>query len=111
MKPVVIVNGKFMRDGVEVEPSEPSMTFTVKYKHSKLDREAQFGITSSLSEHHRIYERWVWFYLGAYFGENKPAIYPYSIDNHTKIKVYKYCNDAKRQAKLIFNHINKLKSK
>lgn len=99
-----------MRDGVEVEQPKPEMAFTVTYKYSVLDKEPQFGIVSSLTPHHETYVRWVWFYLGAHFGENKPRLYPFELNDATNAKTYKYCNDAKRQAKLIINHINKVKS-
>jgi len=89
------------------------MEIEVSYRYSKLDNEKQFGIKIlDEREIHQVYIRWVYYYLGAFLGiKSGIRIYPFSLKDDVfkgkVLKKYKYCNDAKRQAKLIFNKIIK----
>jgi hypothetical protein len=88
-----------------------SITYTITYVYSNLDKEPQFGLETN--NENEVYNRWVYFYLGELFGGNKPTIYQFELTEmvfRQKIrkKTYKYCNDAKRQAKLIYNYIIKI---
>ena len=78
----------------------------ISFKFSELDNENKFGIVLNSSEGFKDYDRWIYFYLGEYFAGTKPKIYPFKVGKI--VKEYKYCNDAKRQAKLIFNAIQKI---
>ena len=85
----------------------------VSYKYSHLDNRHEFGVvfnhSDSMTEFYHIYIRWVWYYLGAAFGDTKQfSLLPFSVYDGKKIKSYKYCNDAKRQAKLIVNAISNI---
>ena len=83
------------------------MQIRLTYSFSLLDNEHQFGIEFIDDQpYHNLYIRWVFFYLGMYLEKKKIPIYPYSIGIKT-FKQYKNCNDAKRQAMLIVNAINK----
>lgn len=86
------------------------MTIRFSYKFSTLDNRHQFGIeflNESNTKFETQYIRWVWFYLGQLLsGERAKEIYPYSVNVKT-VKVYKFCNDARRQAHLIYKQIIK----
>lgn len=87
------------------------MTVEIYYKYSELDKEPQFGLVI-LDENytHKHYVNCIWYYLGYFLeGKNKPAIYPFVPWGWegVKPKIYKDCNNAERQAKLIANYINK----
>jgi hypothetical protein len=81
--------------------------YEITYKYSDLDKEHQFGISFAKDlQNWTTYNQWVWFYLGELFAGKKPRFYGCSLQNlgigKVKIlKTYQYCNDAKRQAKLI----------
>lgn len=81
------------------------MEISVSYKYSELDKRQEFGIEILEVKGWEQYINWVYFYLGAYF-KNHPHIYPYKVGK--VIKVYKNCNDARRQAQLIVNKIEKI---
>jgi len=87
------------------------MEIELTYRFSELDKEHQFGIVIlNQRDFTENYFRWMWFYMGVYLGEKRPAIYPYSIGKETyfkgkNLKKYKYCNDANRQAKLLCRRI------
>lgn len=82
------------------------MEISVSYKYSELDKRQEFGIEILEVKGWDQYINWVYFYLGAHFIEYS-AIHPYKVGK--VIKVYKNCNDARRQAKLIINKIEKIK--
>jgi hypothetical protein len=84
------------------------MKIELSYKYSQLDKEPQFGLMCEAeSIWDEAYIRWIYFYLGEFFGGKRPRIYPFTINEGRILKNYKMCNDAKRQARLIFNKINK----
>lgn len=84
------------------------MEVIVSYKYSTLDNEPQFGLEfTEDNENLKIYIRWVYYYLGVHLGIAKFPIYSFTIRDGKVIKRYKFCNDAKRQAKLIANIIHK----
>jgi len=82
------------------------MTIELSYKYSELDKCHQFGIEFKDLQGWEIYARWVFFYLGVNFGK-RHRLYPYNVGK--VIKEYKNCNDAERQAKLLYNRITKIK--
>ena len=93
------------------------MEVEITYRYSKLDNVPEFGLSFiDERENHQTYIRWVYFYLGGLIMGNstikiKPIIYPFTLKNSTfngKI-LYKYkdCNDAQRQAKMIYKRIIK----
>lgn len=84
------------------------MIVELTYSYSKLDKVHQFGIEfKDENPYMQNYIRWVFYYLGAFYGENRPSIYPFSLNNVKPFKKYKFCNDSKRQARLVVNAINK----
>ena len=85
------------------------MTIQLTYKYSDLDEENQFGLQFFDIEHCETYIRWVYFYLGHFMGGEYIRLYPFA--SGKVVKNYKFCNDAKRQATLIFNAIKKIDSK
>lgn len=89
------------------------MRIEISYNYSKLDSCHQFGIEffNIDSSFYQQYSRWIYYYLGALIEDGKGyRIHPYNI-NHKGIKKYKYCNDARRQAKTIFNYISRKSQK
>jgi hypothetical protein len=88
------------------------ITYRITHKYSTLDKCHQFGIemindsNTSLSEN--FYNQWVWFHLGSFLMD-KPIninLYPFSVNIKTKYN-FKNCNDAERQAKMIYKLISK----
>ena len=88
------------------------MKITLSYKYSTLDKCHEFGLEFSDCEHDETYVRWVWFHLGELMAEMKVNKRPYDtllfpFKCEKTLKTYAYCNDASRQAKYIYNRINK----
>lgn len=84
------------------------MKVRLTYKYSELDKEHQFGLTfTEYSEVYEMYVRWIYFHLGRLLGNDKITIYQF--DSGKVVKEYKYCNDAERQASLVFNKIKSIK--
>jgi hypothetical protein len=82
------------------------MKIEIYHQYSKLDNEHQFGIEIiDKDNYYETYINWVWFYLGVYLGKDKLTIYPHRPLWSKKPKVYKYLDNAERQAKLIADYI------
>jgi hypothetical protein len=88
------------------------MEIELTYRYSELDQRKEFGLIFITDKnYYETYIRWVYYYLGVYLGERKFPLFQFSLMNHylkgVKTKKYKYCNNAKLQAKIITNAINK----
>ena len=86
------------------------MTIQLSYKYSTLDKVNQFGINiiGCDSAFEIIYIRWVYFFLGSAFANDKSfELQPYEVYKGKILKEYKFCNSSQRQAKLIINKILK----
>jgi hypothetical protein len=84
------------------------MKFELSHQYSDLDRVHQFGLVITGINHvsDEIYVRWVFYYLGALFGITRHfRLYPFSSGNIQK--EYKFCNNAERQARMIYTRIQK----
>lgn len=83
------------------------MKIELTYEWSELDKHHSFGIVFLESiPSNEIYIRWVYYYLGTMFKDKRPVMYPFSLlgnKNGILIKEYKDCNNAERQAKLLFD--------
>ncbi|WP_250476111.1 hypothetical protein, partial [Caballeronia sp. GAFFF1] len=74
--------------------------------YSHIDNQHQFGLVfNDVKGYDETYIRWVYYYLGVNLGIRNFRLYPFQLE--CKYKVYKCCNDAQRQSKLIVNAINK----
>lgn len=88
----------------------------LSYKWSTLDKIHEFGIVMEGDYVDSIYMNWVWYHLGVYLGENnykKYILFQFPVNTNDyagKGKVlnkYKFCGNAKRQALLLANSINR----
>lgn len=85
------------------------MTIELSYRYSHLDKRHEFGIIfNDVREFGQPYTRWVYYFLGAIFGERKIIIYPFHLDGSKTLKVYKDVGDSKKHAKWIAARINKI---
>jgi len=80
----------------------------VYHRYSELDKEHQFGLVFRNEENHATYIRWIYFYLGKFLKDDIP-FYHFAVGR--KIKTYQYCNDAIKQARLIYSLIKKKSNK
>jgi hypothetical protein len=85
------------------------MSIELSYKWSDLDKKHCFGLDFTNLPFGETYIRWVWYHLGQLMIAKKQnvLILPYKPGNSKVYKNYKYCNDARRQAALLANAINK----
>jgi len=90
------------------------MTIEISYRFSELDKEHHFFIRTKPTDQTNIYAwetqyiNWIWYYMGKANVKTKSVrIYPFSDHNKSKIKSYKFCNDAQRQARLLVEFINR----
>lgn len=86
------------------------MKIELSHIYSKIDKRHEFGLVFQDVEMMQVYIRWVYYYLGAEFGEPKRVVlYPFAVGKNKPIRTYKFYNNAQRQAKLIINSINTYK--
>ena len=83
------------------------MKIELSYNYSTLYERHEFGLISEGVEEQ--YYRWVWYYLGSIFGNDKRLyLRPWETSFSKIIGKYKAYVSSEKQAQLIANKINKI---
>lgn len=82
------------------------MKAELSYKYSELDKRHEFGIEFIKNDDRPdAYIWWIFYYMGKYFGDFKPILYPFK--RGKVINTYKCNCGADTTAKYIVNAINR----